>query len=54
VVPHTEDCLEAMAILIEEGISVRPERLEQAAGGRFLQCHDVADYLVSPGGAVPA
>jgi len=49
VVRTTEDCLEAMAILIEEGISFRPERLEQAVAADFSNATDVADYLVARG-----
>lgn len=43
------DCLEAMAILLEEGISFRPERLEAAVGSDFSNATDVADYLVAKG-----
>jgi argininosuccinate lyase len=49
VVRTTEDCLEAMAILIEEGIHFRPERLEQAVAADFSNATDVADYLVARG-----
>ena len=45
----TEDCLEAMAILLEEGISFRPDRLELAVGSDFSNATDVADYLVAKG-----
>jgi argininosuccinate lyase len=47
VVRTTEDCLEAMAILLEEGIRFRPERLEQAVAADFSNATDVADYLVA-------
>jgi argininosuccinate lyase len=43
------DCLEAMAILFEEGLAFRPERLEQAVGADFSNATDVADYLVARG-----
>jgi argininosuccinate lyase len=43
------DCLEAMAILFEEGLAFRPERLEQAVGTDFSNATDVADYLVARG-----
>ena len=43
------DCLEAMAILFEEGLVFRPERLEQAVGADFSNATDVADYLVARG-----
>jgi argininosuccinate lyase len=43
------DCLEAMAILFEEGLSFRPERLEQAVASDFSNATDVADYLVARG-----
>ena len=45
----TEDCLEAMAILLEEGIDFRVERLEQAVASDFSNTTDVADYLVNRG-----
>jgi len=47
VVRTTQDCLEAMAILMEEGIRFRPERLEQAVTSDFSNATDVADYLVA-------
>ena len=43
------DCLEAMAILFEEGLAFRPERLEQAVASDFANATDVADYLVARG-----
>ena len=43
------DCLEAMAILFEEGLEFRPQRLEQAVGSDFSNATDVADYLVAKG-----
>jgi argininosuccinate lyase len=43
------DCLEAMAILFEEGLEFRPERLEQAVQTDFSNATDVADYLVARG-----
>jgi argininosuccinate lyase len=49
VVRTTEDCLEAMAILLEEGIRFRPERLEEAVAADFSNATDVADYLVAHG-----
>ena len=49
VVRTTGDCLEAMAILIEEGITFQPERLEQAVAADFSNATDVADYLVARG-----
>ena len=49
VVRTTEDCLEAMAILIEEGITFRPQRLEEAVAADFSNATDVADYLVARG-----
>ena len=45
----TRDCCEAMAILFEEGLSFRPERLEQAVANDFSNATDVADYLVARG-----
>ena len=43
------DCLEAMAILFEEGLRFRPERLEQAVAADYSNATDVADYLVARG-----
>jgi argininosuccinate lyase len=43
------DCLEAMAILFEEGLEFRPERLEAAVASDFANATDVADYLVARG-----
>jgi len=43
------DCLEAMAILFEEGLEFRPQRLEAAVGCDFSNATDVADYLVARG-----
>ena len=43
------DCLEAMAILLEEGLEFRPARLEQAVAADFSNATDVADYLVARG-----
>ncbi|MFM7676802.1 MAG: argininosuccinate lyase [Synechococcus sp.] len=43
------DCLEAMAILFEEGLEFRPGRLEQAVASDFSNATDVADYLVGRG-----
>jgi len=42
-------CLEAMAILFEEGLEFRPQRLEQAVAGDYSNATDVADYLVAKG-----
>ncbi len=43
------DCLEAMAILFEEGLEFRPQRLEAAVAADFSNATDVADYLVGKG-----
>jgi argininosuccinate lyase len=43
------DCLEAMAILFEEGLEFRPQRLEAAVHNDFANATDVADYLVARG-----
>lgn len=43
------DCLEAMAILFEEGLEFRPQRLEAAVASDFANATDVADYLVARG-----
>jgi argininosuccinate lyase len=42
-------CLEAMAILFEEGLDFRPQRLESAVAADFSNATDVADYLVARG-----
>ncbi|WP_413744711.1 argininosuccinate lyase [Synechococcus sp. MIT S9451] len=49
LVRTTSDCLEAMAILMEEGVEFRPERLERAVASDFSNATDVADYLVARG-----
>jgi len=49
VVRTTSACLEAMAILLEEGVEFQPERLEQAVASDFSNATDVADYLVARG-----
>jgi argininosuccinate lyase len=41
------DCLEAMTILMAEGIKFRPERLAEAVAADFANATDVADYLVT-------
>jgi argininosuccinate lyase len=43
------DCLEAMAILFEEGLEFQPKRLEAAVEADFANATDVADYLVGRG-----
>jgi len=43
------DCLEASAILFEEGLEFRPQRLEAAVAADFSNATDVADYLVAKG-----
>ena len=45
----TEACLEAMAILLEEGITFRVDRMERAVASDFSNATDVADYLVNKG-----
>ncbi len=45
----TRDCVEAMAILFEEGLEFRIERLNQAVESDFSNSTDVADYLVARG-----
>ena len=40
-------CLEAMTILLQEGITFRKERLNQAVAEDFSNATDVADYLVT-------
>ena len=48
-VSTVRSCLEAMAILFEEGLRFRPQRLEQAVASDFSNATDVADYLVAKG-----
>ena len=48
-VSTVRSCLEAMAILFEEGLTFRPQRLEQAVATDFSNATDVADYLVAKG-----
>jgi len=45
----TRDCVEATAILFEEGLEFRVERLNQAVEQDFSNATDVADYLVARG-----
>lgn len=40
-------CLEAMTILLQEGITFRTDRLNQAVAEDFSNATDVADYLVT-------
>ncbi|MGL5876222.1 MAG: argininosuccinate lyase, partial [Xenococcaceae cyanobacterium] len=42
-------CLEAMTILLLEGIEFRTERLAQAVSEDFSNATDVADYLAAKG-----
>lgn len=42
-------CVEAMTILLQEGIRFRPERLAEAVREDFSNATDVADYLVRKG-----
>lgn len=42
-------CLQAMTILLKEGIEFRTERLEQAVASDFSNATDVADYLAARG-----
>ena len=45
----TKDCVEAMSILMEEGLEFCPERLARAVESDFSNATDVADYLVAKG-----
>ncbi|MCP4973393.1 MAG: argininosuccinate lyase, partial [Prochlorococcus sp.] len=49
VVRTTCDCVEAMTILIEEGLEFCPKRLASAVESDFSNATDVADYLVAKG-----
>ncbi len=42
-------CLEAMTILLKEGLEFNQERLEKTVGEDFSNATDVADYLASKG-----
>ncbi len=42
-------CLEAMTILLSEGIEFRPARLAEAVASDFANATDVADYLATKG-----
>ena len=42
-------CLEAMTILMREGIEFRPARLAEAVASDFANATDVADYLAAKG-----
>jgi argininosuccinate lyase len=44
-----KSCLEAMTILLQEGIEFRSERLAQAVSEDFSNATDVADYLAAKG-----
>jgi argininosuccinate lyase len=48
-VKTVQGCLEAMTILLEEGLEFRTERLAQAVNEDFSNATDVADYLASKG-----
>jgi argininosuccinate lyase len=44
-----EGCLEAMTILLDEGLEFQPARLNSAVAEDFSNATDVADYLASKG-----
>jgi argininosuccinate lyase len=48
-VKTVQSCLEAMNILIQEGLEFRPERLAEAVASDFSNATDVADYLAAKG-----
>jgi argininosuccinate lyase len=48
-VKTVQACLEAMTILIQEGIEFRPARLAEAVAADFSNATDVADYLATKG-----
>ncbi|MDB9314626.1 argininosuccinate lyase [Spirulina sp. CS-785/01] len=48
-VKTVQGCLEAMTILMREGLEFRNERLNQAVAEDFSNATDVADYLASKG-----
>ena len=45
----TKDCVEAMSILMEQGLEFCSERLAAAVESDFSNATDVADYLVAKG-----
>lgn len=48
-VKTVQSCLEAMTILMQEGLVFRPERLAEAVATDFSNATDVADYLAAKG-----
>jgi argininosuccinate lyase len=48
-VKTVQDCLEAMTILMQEGLNFRPARLNAAVAEDFSNATDVADYLATKG-----
>jgi argininosuccinate lyase len=48
-VKTVQGCLEAMTILLREGLEFRTQRLEQAVAEDFSNATDVADYLAARG-----
>ena len=48
-VATVQGCLEAMTVLLQEGIIFRPQRLNQAVTEDFSNATDVADYLAAKG-----
>lgn len=48
-VKTVQDCLEAMTILLEQGLEFRSERLDRAVSEDFSNATDVADYLAARG-----
>ncbi|HEY9738089.1 MAG TPA: argininosuccinate lyase, partial [Trichocoleus sp.] len=48
-VKTVQGCLEAMTVLLQEGIHFRPNRLTQAVNEDFSNATDVADYLATKG-----
>jgi argininosuccinate lyase len=48
-VQTVQSCLEAMTILMREGLVFRPQRLAAAVSSDFANATDVADYLAAKG-----
>jgi argininosuccinate lyase len=48
-VKTVKGCLEAMTILLQEGIEFRTSRLDEAVNEDFSNATDVADYLAAKG-----
>ena len=48
-VKTVRDCLQAMTVLLHQGLEFRPQRLAEAVASDFSNATDVADYLAAKG-----